>query len=82
MKVKDLIEALNELPPELPIWKASDGEGNSFSVVDFVSEDMMRDHGWGSYPMHPEDLEELRAECEEENEEFPHNLFFKAVVLW
>ena len=52
MKVKDLIENLNKVNPELEILLASDEEGNSYCVMDpnglsagrFINEDDNKVH--------------------------------------
>jgi hypothetical protein len=35
MKVKELIESLSEMDPDLDLWCASDDEGNSYNEMHF-----------------------------------------------
>jgi len=55
MTVKELIEKLQSVPPELPVYLASDEEGNSFDTLTDVEESPLNHD---CYPCHPNDADE------------------------
>lgn len=88
MKVKELIEVLQKLDPELPVVLAGDEEGNDFH---FLSSDVdvyeMRKEGYELYRF---DLEDYQSEEHQFNPEAyqaaydvpPPDDMIRAVVLW
>lgn len=58
MKVKELLEELKGLNPELEVYVSKDEEGNGFNKLADYGEDVYKD----GQPLHPDDVKELLAE--------------------
>jgi hypothetical protein len=71
VKVKELIEKLNTLNPELDVWVAADQEGNAFNDLEFVYTSAAWRDGFEQDTVHPDDVEDY---TEEE--------LFEVVVIW
>lgn len=82
MKVSELLAQLNDMPLNAEVWAAADDEGNSFHQIRGVRMETMRDGGWNSYVIKPDNLKEMKEEYEEEGDELPDSLFFDAAVIW
>ena len=68
MKVSELIERLEQLPPDADVKVSRDEEGNGFSDLWDVAFSYTDDEG---YPIHPDD----EADYDLENEA-------RSVILW
>ena len=76
MKVKELMEKLSALDPDMVVVLARDPEGNGFNELQDTNADMFFD-GYNAYLQ--EDVKYLR---EEAGGHFPLERFTKVVVLW
>lgn len=81
MKVKELIEGLKKVDPDLDVWKAKDSEGNGFMQVDDIADDLFLyidpDRSWHSEECM--DNEELREEIENQTD---LEDWKNVVILW
>jgi hypothetical protein len=73
MKVKELIEQLSKIDPELPIYIASDPEGNGFHMAWEVEPKVLMLDG---EPICGEDLEEYPED------DSIHEEIEKVVIIW
>lgn len=80
MLVKELIDHLLKLDPELPVYTAKDEEGNGYNDLFFApSEELAQIDGREVSVIHPDDIEEVKAEMEEYG--FPSPPLTRIVVI-
>lgn len=69
MLVSEVIEKLQQLNPNLPVWVAADAEGNTFDDLNIIETSAVSEYDYSV--VHPDDVDEYE----------PGELT-EAVVLW
>lgn len=81
LTVKDLIEALCQLPDDLPVIMQKDGEGNSYSPLEGVDGSKgivyVAESTWSGAVYTEDDIEYLKEEDDEDHSKNP-----RCVVLY
>lgn len=73
MKVKQLIEFLEKMDPNLKVWISTDAEGNSYDTIHAIDECYVAQDGREAWVLSDEDLREDSVLYEKTE---------KAVVIW